>query len=190
MLLGWFYGKDWDDDAKSCVTSESIAGGSNLAQVIKLKISKTLGCFFPIAWNFVTPLLLALILAYNALFFKEPLFRNIMPFPLLLHLTVVGLAISFLILIPIVGYHQIMRTPRGNFFIVSSSWNIWRPSNTISYRGSQLPANRSIMKHHKLLSYQILKLISLRWRNVVPLSWSPNGPEAARHQRTKQKSKL
>lgn len=92
-----------------------------MAQVIKLKISKALGCFFPIAWNFLTPMLLLGVLSYNAFFYREPLFRGTSRFPLLMHFMVVGLTIGLLLLIPVIGYHQILRTPRGNFFHVSKT---------------------------------------------------------------------
>lgn len=92
-----------------------------MAQVIKLKISKKLGCFFPIAWNFLTPILLLAALTYNACFYREPLFRGVSRFPLLMHFMIVGLTIALLLLIPIIGYHQVLRTPRGNFFMVGIS---------------------------------------------------------------------
>ena len=117
MLVGWFYGSCpliRISDADSLVT-----GGANLSQVIKLKISKALGCFLPISWVFVTPILLLLTLTCGLCFYKEPMFRGTNRFPLLMHFAVVGLAIAILLLIPVVGYHQVLRTPRGNLLQVS-----------------------------------------------------------------------
>lgn len=91
-----------------------------MAQVIKLKISKALGCFFPFAWNFLTPILLIMALTYNACFYREPLFRGASRFPLLMHFMIVGLTISLLLIVPVIGYHQVLRTPRGNFFLVNT----------------------------------------------------------------------
>lgn len=99
ILMAWFY------------------GGSNLAQVIKLKISKSLGCFFPLSWNFVTPILLISILAWNAVFYQESLFRDAFKFPVIMHVVVVGIAIGLMMLIPIMGYYQVLKTPRHESFI-------------------------------------------------------------------------
>jgi hypothetical protein len=97
--MGWFY------------------GGSNLAQVIKLKISKSLGCFFPLSWNFLTPLFLIGILAWSAAFYQESLFRDNFSFPVVMHVIVVGIAIGLMLLIPFMGYYQVMKTPRHESFI-------------------------------------------------------------------------
>lgn len=94
--------------------------------MIKLKISKALGCYFPFAWNFLTPSFLVAALTYNACFYREPLFRGTSRFPLLMHFMVVGVTIALLLLIPIIGYHQVLRTPRGNFFLVSTLSSLLR----------------------------------------------------------------
>jgi len=97
--MGWFY------------------GGSNLAQVIKLKISKTLGCFFPLSWIFFTPMILLSILTWSAVSYEEPLFRQLYRFPMIMHCIVVGIAIVLMLLIPMIGYNQVTRTPRHESFI-------------------------------------------------------------------------
>lgn len=104
ILIGWFY------------------GGSNLSQVIKLKISKSLGCFFPLSWNLTTPVGILAVLTWNVCNFQEQKFRRTIPLPIVMQFVVVGLVISLLLLIPMIGYRQIMRTPPSNIILVS----FWR----------------------------------------------------------------
>ena len=99
ILMGWFY------------------GGSNLAQVIRLKISKKLGCFFPCSWIFVTPVCLLSILSWAAVYYEEPLFRDTHKFPIIMHTIVVGIAILLMLLIPILGYYQVLKTPTHESFL-------------------------------------------------------------------------
>lgn len=98
ILMAWFY------------------GGSNLAQVIRLKLSKRLGYYLPCCWTVMTPLSLLSILACNAIYYREPLFRNHADYPLLMHVSIVSLVIILLLLIPLIGCHQINRISRGSFF--------------------------------------------------------------------------
>lgn len=95
------------------------SGGSNLSQVIKLKISKALGCFFPLSWNFITPLGILGILGWNCCRWREPMFRSEFHYPMMMQIVVCGTVICLLLLIPIIGYRQIMRTPKTNIIIVS-----------------------------------------------------------------------
>lgn len=57
------------------------------------------------------------ILIWNALLFKEPTFRDEKtPYPLLMQVCVVALVIILLMLLPLIGCHQVNRSNRGSFF--------------------------------------------------------------------------
>lgn len=88
ILIGWFY------------------GGYNLSQVIKLKVSVSMGYFFPFSWNIITPFAILGILGWNGYYFREPLFRGFHAFPILMQLIVHITVILLLLLIPVIAYRQ------------------------------------------------------------------------------------
>ena len=101
ILIGWFY------------------GGNNLSQVIKLKVTRNLSCYFPFSWNIIAPFSILFILGWNGYYFKEPLFRLSHSFPIFMQLIVHITVILMLLLIPIIAYRQIRKTPNTNVVIVS-----------------------------------------------------------------------
>ncbi|KAI1292052.1 Sodium- and chloride-dependent GABA transporter ine [Halotydeus destructor] len=99
ILIGWFY------------------GGQNLSQVIKLKVSKNLGLFFPFSWNIIAPFTILGILGWNGYYYREPLFRNSVSFPFTMQLIVHLTVIILLLVIPVIAYHQVKKTPNTNIII-------------------------------------------------------------------------
>lgn len=119
ILMSWFYGelRTFFVLRYTYLYFYFYLGGSNLAQVIRLKIGKRLGCYLPCCWNVITPIALLSILIWNCVMFKEPTFRNdSIQYPLTMQASIVALVIILLMIIPLIGCHQVNRSSRGSFF--------------------------------------------------------------------------
>src|SRR5687767_6892496 len=73
--------------------------------------------FFSLSWNIVTPFAILGILGWNGYYFSEPLFRRIYQYPILMQLIVHSTVILLLLLIPIIAYRQVKKTPNTSILM-------------------------------------------------------------------------
>ncbi|RWS08757.1 sodium- and chloride-dependent GABA transporter ine-like protein [Dinothrombium tinctorium] len=134
ILIGWFY------------------GSKNLCQMIRLKTSKAIGCYFPSCWNILIPIILILIIGSNIYFDSALAFRE---YKNLTFLQIIGPSLLTIALVAtaVIAFKEIHKTPKTS--LILRIMNTCKPKGEMTtqlkmeviYANDVLPSNEANHKY-------------------------------------------